>query len=317
VKILHGLDAPFPPLPELVLGIGIFDGVHRGHQTLLERVVRQARTRRGTAGALTFHPHPLTILAPPRAPRLLISLEHRLRLLGRLGLDISVVVPFTAAVASVEAETFVEEVLIGRLGARQIVTGDGFRFGRGGCGDVRLLRTVAARRRIVVESVPPVAEGGQPISSTVIREAIERGDLTSAARLLGRPASVLGRVTMGSGRGRRLGFPTANLLVDEEVAPPRGVYAVVAALDDGVSYRGVANVGVRPTFAEPRRQPLVEVHLFGYSGTLYGEMLEVSFVAKLRDEQAFVSPDALAAQIARDVAQAHRLLADPSTLLSY
>lgn len=310
MKILHGLDAPVPPLPELALGIGIFDGVHRGHQALLERVVRIARRRGGTAGALTFHPHPLVVLAPERAPRLLISLQHRLLLLERFGVDVTVVVPFTTDVASVEPESFVEQILVGRFAVKQVITGETFRFGRGGRGDITLLRSVADRHHVLVETVGAVMDGDQPISSTAIRDAIEQGDLERAARLLGRPASVLGQVVSGSGRGRRLGFPTANLSIGEEVAPPRGVYAVTVRLN-GAVHSGVANVGVRPTFGEVHHEPIVEVHLLDFSGTLYGRRLEVTFLVKIRDERSFTSPEALARQIARDVEQARLLSVSP------
>jgi len=301
VKIVHGIDAPLQ-LPELVLGIGIFDGVHRGHQALLGRVVQRARQRGGTPGALTFHPHPLAVLDPLRAPCLLVSLDHRLALLRRLSLEVVVVASFTPQLASMEPEVFVEEVLIRRLGAAALVTGESFRFGYCGRGDTELLCRLAKRLGVEAEVVSPVYDH-QLISSTAIRVAIERGDLQEASRLLGRPVSLMGRVVSGSGRGRALGFPTANVLVDEEVAPPRGVY-VVTALVDGVGYPGVANVGVRPTFGEHSSNLVVEAHIFDFSSTLYDRELEVQFLRKLRDEVAFPTVAALIAQIVRDVEQA-------------
>ena len=296
-------DEPGP----VCLAAGYFDGVHRGHQAVIRHAREHARAAGGTAWAMTFDTHPLKILQPRTAPRLLTSTPHKLRLLAQLGLDGCLVLPFTRALAETEPEAFLDQLgrAIPQLGI--ILVGSNWRFGRNGRGDIALLRQWAAARGCRVALTRPVLRHGAPISSTRIRQAIADGLLAEAAAMLGRPFSLLATVVAGQGRGRQLGYPTANLDPHNEVRPPRGVYAVRAVLA-GAAYDGVANFGVKPTVATASH-PVIEVHLFDAALELYGHELEVFFFRRLRAERRFASTDALRAQIARDAAAARASLA--------
>jgi riboflavin kinase/FMN adenylyltransferase len=284
-----------------VVAIGVFDGVHRGHRHVVETLRAFADETDAEAVVVTFDLHPRAVLAG-RAPTPLLSLAHRLVLLERLGVDAAVVLPFDEATREMPFERFVEDVLVARLRARGILFGFDTCFGRGGLGTYATVAPLAARLGVEVRRAPSIAVDGLPISSTRIREAIERGDLDAAAALLGRPPTVYGLVARGDGRGRTLGFPTANVDLAGECLPPPGVYQVVATLC-GHRHVAIANLGVRPTFAgAPPAGPILEVHVPGLAGEFYGEPLEVEFVRKLRDERRFESRDALVEQIRRDVA---------------
>jgi riboflavin kinase/FMN adenylyltransferase len=302
VRRLDGVGALSPAaFRRPVVSIGVFDGVHRGHRHVLERLKAFAEEERGEAVVLTFDTHPRAILAG-EAPKPLTSLSHRLLLLDRLGVDATVVLPFDEVTRDIPYERFVEDVLVGRMGVRGLLLGYNTNFGKDGLGTYATVQPLATRLGFRLAEAPPITVGGKPISSTRIREAIETGDLAEAERLLGRPHSLLGTVVRGDGRGRTLGFPTANLDLEGEILPPPGVYQVVATLR-GQRYAAVANVGVRPTFpgARPPR-PLLEVHVPGVAFDFYGERLEVELVRKIRDEVRFDSREALVAQIRRDVA---------------
>jgi riboflavin kinase/FMN adenylyltransferase len=289
-----------------VLTLGNFDGVHRGHQAILARVVEAARAVGGEAVALTFHPHPVAVLRPDRAPPLITSLRDRIALMAAAELDVLIVQHFTPAFADVSAEDFVERFMVERLGATRVVVGHSVSFGHGRRGDAALLTEVGKRFGFAVEVVGPVRVDGHDVSSSAVRRAIDVGDVTLARTLLGRPHRLGGWVERGRQRGATIGFPTANVHVRTGMWPPAGVYAV------RVQHRnrwieGVANIGTNPTFgAAPRT---LEAHLFDFDADLYGERLSVAFIERLRGEITFPSVEALVAQIARDADEARALLA--------
>ncbi|MCI0341392.1 MAG: riboflavin biosynthesis protein RibF [Planctomycetales bacterium] len=288
--------------PRPVATLGFFDGVHRGHRAVLDEAVRAAREAGGEVVAVTFDRHPRETLVGV-APPLLTPASERLRLLGEAGAAAVVVVPFDRAQAAVPAEEFAREVFARRLRAGVVALGARSRFGRGGQGTPEDLAGFGTRLGFSVRVVPPLMAGGEPISSTRIRDRLLRGDLDGAADLLGRPVAWVGTVVPGRGDGRALGFPTANLDMPGAALPPDGVYACRARLGDA-TFRAAANVGVSPTFTGPGGAALpraVEVHLIGFSGDLYGRELRVEVLRKLRDERKFPSLEALREQIRSDV----------------
>lgn len=300
MQVLHSL-AELGSVPGPVyLAIGIFDGVHRGHHALIAEAQADAEEAGGTAVVMTFEPHPMMFFQRVEAPLRLSSPRHKEVLLGRLGVTHLAVLPFEAARAGQTAEAFVAELMEGCRPLGGICVGAEWRFGKGRAGDVALLGRLGGERGFTVDGIPSVRLGGEVISSTAIRLAVARGDLQFAALALGRPYSILGEVVQGRRAGRALGFPTANITTDGFQLPPDGVYAAVVRTD-GKSFRGVANLGVRPTFSDGGRRVL-EVHLLSFDGDLYGRELEVEFIGFLRGERKFASADALKAQIALDVA---------------
>jgi riboflavin kinase/FMN adenylyltransferase len=289
------------------VAIGNFDGVHRGHQAVVGRAVAAARAAGRPALVLTFDPHPSRLFRPDAEPFQLTTLEQRLELFAGLGVDATVVVPFTRALAALAPEAFVAEWLVARLAPRQVVTGDDFTFGRNRSGTAAVLAALGAAHGFRAEAVPPVLDAGAPVSSTRIRAALRAGDPEEAARLLTRPFAIAGVVQHGDKRGRAIGAPTANLELGDYVRPRFGVYAVRVRLPDGHLADGVANLGVRPMFAPPKL--LLESWIFDWEGDLYGRALSVDLVAFLRDEMVLAGLPALKAQIARDADAARRALA--------
>ena len=293
----------------IALAAGFFDGLHVGHQKVLDRTVARAREINGKAWALTFDTHPLKILDPDSAPPLLTSNRHKLKLLARFDLDGCLLAPFTRELAGLEPVDFVARLRECAPTLAEILVGRNWRFGRKRKGDTDLLSRLGQEMNFRVTLIRPVLRRGRAVSSTRIRNEIRRGRLGEAALLLGRPFSILGTVTGGTTRGRRLGFPTANLDSHGEVVPALGVYAVYALLQKNI-LGGVVNLGVRPTFSkENNAKPVIEVHLFDLDSELYGRDIEIFFVQKLRNERKFPSEETLKAQIARDVTNARRLLA--------
>lgn len=294
--------------PTPAVTVGNFDGVHRGHRALVDAVRAAADRLGGWAGALTFDPHPARLLAPERAPATLLPLSRRAALLGAAGLDALAVLPFTPQIANLAPTAFAEQVLRGALGARAVVVGEGFRFGRGRGGDVSELRRLGRLLGFEVHTLAPVLQQGEPVSSTRVRLALAAGDVEQAAALLGRPYDIEGLVVHGDARGRSLGFPTANLEPEVELLPRAGVYAGRCALPgETLALRAaVVNIGSRPTFAG--RQVRVEAHLLDFSADLYAQSLRVELHARLRDEQRFAGPAALVEQIHADVRAARSCL---------
>ncbi|MCK6445107.1 MAG: riboflavin biosynthesis protein RibF [Planctomycetes bacterium] len=302
----HGL--PEPHAGGAVVSIGVFDGVHLGHRATLEANLVRAKALGARSTVVTFGRHPKQLLLG-RAPKMLTSLEHRLELFRRLGIEHTVVLEFDEALRALEADVFVREFLLKDLAARAFVLGFDSKFGRDRRGGAELLQSLG----LDVQVVGQVVVGGHAVSSTAIREAVELGDLEAARRMLGRRVSVLGTVVPGDALGRTLGFPTANLDLHHELHPPLGVYAcrlrpigAPGPLPDRAP--AVANIGVRPTVAAAGAGPRVEVHVLDFAGDLYGRSLEVEFVAHLRGETRFGGIAELQAQIARDVAAARAAL---------
>ena len=298
MQTVRGLFAPLPELRTPVATIGAFDGVHRGHQAVLAETARWACELGGHSLVVTFDPLPKAVVGQGEAV-CLTSLEHRLLLLGRCGLDVAVVLAFDATLAQMSPEAFVEDVLLGWLGTRHVVLGFNSTFGRGGRGNAELLRQFEARGRLEARSPAPVRHGGEIISSTAIRAAVGSGGLDQAAAMLGRPFALFGTVVRGDGRGRRYGFPTANLDLHHEAAPPNGVYATIAVLD-GVRRPALTYIGPRPTFEPAAQAPAFEVHIIDFAADLYGRDVEVEFVQRLRGDIRFASADALVAQMHAD-----------------
>jgi riboflavin kinase/FMN adenylyltransferase len=294
-----------------VVTVGMFDGVHRGHRALLDRVAAEAAARGLPAGAVTFDRHPLEVLRPEARPPLLTTLDRKVALLGAAGMDFVLVLPFTEELSQVTAEAFAAEVLMDGVGARAIVVGENFRFGHKAAGDPALLAELGRPRGVEVVAVPLHTDGGEAVSSTRVRAELARGDVRAAAASLGRAYAVEGVVVHGDGRGRRLGIPTANLDVAGDLAlPANGVYAGHLGQDpegSGASPRPAAtSVGVNPQFHTTGLR--VEAHVLDFDGDLLGAHVWVSFEHRLRDEAAFASVDDLVAQIHQDIRQARRLL---------
>jgi riboflavin kinase / FMN adenylyltransferase len=293
--------------------IGAYDGVHLGHRALLGDLSDRAAAKGLSTVVVTFDRHPAAVVRPESAPKQLTSLEQKLELLAECGIDRTLVVSFDEARADETAEEFVGEVLVDQLGARLVVVGEDFHFGHGRKGNVELLRRLGAEHGFEVVGVGLTGDGSEAVSSTRIRALIAAGDVAGAARLLGRPHEVRGHVVRGDGRGGpELGFPTANVPVDDDIAlPADGIYAGYLTRADGSVHRAAISVGRRPTFYEPGTAPvLVEAYLLGFDGDLYGEAVRVSFAEHLRAEQRFDSVEALIAQMKADVEATERVLAD-------
>ncbi|MEI6176900.1 MAG: bifunctional riboflavin kinase/FAD synthetase [Verrucomicrobiota bacterium] len=290
----------------LHLALGVFDGVHLGHREVIARAVRAAEKHGGLAGLLTFHPHPCQAVRPDKAPpSLLATLDHKARIVEGLGIRLFVPLHFDAEFAAVEAKDFLEALTAAPV--RTIAVGEDWRFGRCRVGDVAMLESEATGRGFHLETVAAVMFQGERISSTRIRQAIREGHLDFASQMLGRPYSICGEVVSGDQLGRTIGFPTANVFTGDAQLPPDGVWAVRATLvEDGSIRDGIANLGSRPTVGGgPQR---LEVHLFGFSGDLYGKNLDVQFVKHLRGEERFPSLDVLRQQIETDVGVARQVL---------
>jgi riboflavin kinase/FMN adenylyltransferase len=280
-----------------VASIGNFDGVHLGHAEILRRVTAEARRRRAPSLLVSFDPHPLEVIAPGRRPRLIQTRRQKIEQLEACGLDRLLFVEFDRALAALEGRAFVTEVLAPAVPIAAIHVGEGFRFGSGRSGDLELLRQLGSEHGFTVHGVAPVEAGGEIVSSSSIRSAIAAGAVERAATMLGRPFAITGLVGRGAGRGATLGFRTANLEVENELWPAAGVYAT-EALAFATRWPSMTNVGVRPTF--DGRTLTVETHLLDFDDHLYGERLELRFLARLRDEQRFAGATELAAQLARD-----------------
>lgn len=287
--------------PEVCLAMGVFDGVHLGHQAVIAAAADQARAAGAKLGVLTFSPHPIQVLAPEKAPnRILANLAHKEDLLAKLGVEVMVVVTFDEEFAQREAEDFLADVQ-DACQLRGIAVGEDWRFGRGRGGDGAMLQAAGEVGEFAVTLVPPVMQGGERISSTRIRQAIRDGQLASIAAMLGRAFSIRGVVEKGRQIGRTIGFPTANIDPKSEQLPPAGVWAVRAKIG-GESYPAIANLGQRPTVERALVQRRLEVHIFDFDADIYGTDMEVEFVSYVRAEQKFDGVEALRAQIERDVA---------------
>jgi riboflavin kinase/FMN adenylyltransferase len=297
------------PQGEILLTIGVFDGVHAGHRYLLQRLRQRAKERNLLSGVVTFNPHPQSVLHPHEQLPWLSSLDDRVATLRQLGLSIVAVLTFAPKLAQLGARDFMS-LLKTYLKMQGIVVGPDFTLGRAGEGDINLLRTLGDQMKFSVEVIPPYTIDGEIVSSTLIRQALIHGDMSRVEKLMGRRFYLTGKVITSDKRGRLLGFPTANLdMKPEQASPDNGIYATITQVD-GKRFPSATNIGTRPTFGEGKR--LVETHLLNYQGNLYGKEIRVEFVQKLRDEERFASSQELETQIKEDVRKVEALLGEES-----
>ena len=302
MQVIHSLEEIGSIEGELHLALGVFDGVHVGHQAVIQSAVDAARAKGGVAGVLTFDPHPIQVLAPHVAPRrILASLHHKQELLAALGVEVLLVVPFTEAFAELDATTFLNKLYEECRSLQTLAMGEDWKFGSQRSGNVALLREFGEKHSINIQAMSAVMVDGERVSSTRIRQAIRDGNLDSVATMLGREYNVLGTVVKGQQLGRTIGFPTANLRVHNEQLPPNGVWAVDVTLENGGVHRGAGNLGVRPTVEGEEGKRLLEIHLIDFEGDLYDKDVTVRFLKHVREELKFASLDALKVQIVRDV----------------
>lgn len=306
MRVIHGSDAIPPEARGAVLALGNFDGVHRGHQALIRNALDEARRKGRPAGVLLFEPHPREFFNPDAPHFRLTSLADKLAVLEDMGLDLAVVLPFDGTLARLDADRFIADILVGALGVAHVVVGYHFFFGRNRSGSAETLRAAGAARGFGVTVVAPVAERGEPFSSTAIRLKLAEGDVRGAAALLGRPWRVSGPVIGGARRGTGLGFPTANVALPKGTALGHGIFAVRVALD-GRTLDGAAYLGTRPTFDDG--MPVLEVFLLDFDEEIYGRTIAVSFIDKVRDDRKFASPEELVRQMQDDCAKARAILA--------
>lgn len=308
MALVYDLAEIKEPLKKPVLTIGNFDGVHRGHLALFDRVKERAKALGGLSAVMTFEPHPVTVMHPGNGPALITPTPQKLELIDAAGIDVILCIPFTKAFAAIGAREFVRDILVRKIGIQEIVVGYDYSFGHKREGDIHLLRDMGGKLGFLVHVMGPVRVGETPVSSTSIRHLIREGRVAEAGQLLGRPPRLSGRVIRGRNRGGRLlGFPTANLETREALVPRTGVYAVEVIVGNQ-KYRAVTNIGYNPTFGDG---PLtVETHILGFSGDLVGQTITLLFLGRLRDEKSFSSPDHLVAQIRKDIEQAGELFED-------
>jgi riboflavin kinase/FMN adenylyltransferase len=303
--VAHYPDDPPPRWNQPVLAVGNFDGLHRGHMKIIDRVRRRAGERGGTPAAMTLDPHPPRVLRPDKAPPLLMTKAQKLEALARAGMQGIAVVRFTRELSQWDPEVFVRTVLVEWLHVAEVWVGANFLFGRDRSGTFSVLRSLGARYGFRAEKIDPVRYKDFVVSSTRIRRLVSEGRVDEAGALLGHHYFIDGAVTRGAGRARQLGFPTANLATDNELLPPAGVYATTATID-GIVRPAVANIGMRPTFGDVDRTT-VEAHVFDFDQDLYDKGLRLGFVQRMRDERAFPDVDALRIQIEADARTARRL----------
>jgi riboflavin kinase/FMN adenylyltransferase len=292
----------------IFLAIGVFDGVHLGHQSVISTSTSHARSADGTPVVITFDPHPLKVLRPHNAPHLLTATQHKIGLIRDLGVEHLLVITFDKNFAATSPETFIEQLVMHSNPLGEICVGHEWSFGKDRRGNLDLLKKLGAQFNFNVVAIPPVKMDGAVVSSTAIRQAVEKGDLATAAAMLGRDYTILGTVVPGGKIGKKLGYPTANLSAHSEQFPPNGVYFAEATLD-GVVYPGVVNLGYRPTVSSGKSERILEIHLLDFDREIYGKDLEVRFVRYLRPEKKFENVDALVRQIEFDVRRARELRA--------
>ncbi|MEN9468312.1 MAG: hypothetical protein RL630_45 [Verrucomicrobiota bacterium] len=310
MRVLRSIEGLAEISGPVVIAAGVFDGMHLGHRMVFETAQRESQKLAATAVALTFDPHPATVLRPDAVPGLLTPTPFKLRLMERMGFTHALVLTFDKEFAALQAVDFVEGLCAAANPLVGICIGEGWTFGNQRQGNIALLRQIGLEKNFFTCEVPPVRINGMVISSTMIRLALSEGRLADAAQLLGRDHAISGPVLRGAGLGRQIGFPTANLATDHLQLPPDGVYAV-EVLVEGKTHPGVANLGVRPTVDQTRTR-LLEIHLFDYAGDLYDREVEVRLKHFLRPEQRFESVDLLRSQIARDAETAREFLAQQS-----
>ena len=298
MKVMYGIGRVKPALTNTVAAIGIFDGVHKGHQWLIRKMVASARRENSKSLVITFHPHPAQVLHQKKISYL-VSLPQRLELIKALGVDIVLVIKFTQKFAHLRPEDFVRKYLVKSLGVREVFVGDDFRFGENRSGDVDCFEQMGLKYGFMVKHLRPIKKIADKISSSSLRALIGNGRLREAVSMLGRNVSVMGKVIHGSGRGKKLGYPTANIKVDSGILPAQGVYVVRVNLN-GCVFNGMANIGHRPSFVSKNSNLHIEIHILNFQENIYGHSLTVEFLKKIRKEQKFFSIDHLILQIRSD-----------------
>jgi riboflavin kinase/FMN adenylyltransferase len=303
MQILHSIPQLSRLRGPLFLAIGVFDGVHLGHQAVISTSATHAESASGTPVVVTFDPHPIKVLRPDNAPHLITATQHKIDLIRGLGVGHLLVIQFDKAFAATEPEEFVRQLATQSKPLREICVGHEWSFGKNKKGNLDLLKKLGGRWNFNVVGIPPVTVNGSVVSSTAIRHSIEAGDLVKAATMLGRDYTILGTVMHGDNLGKKIGFPTANLSAHSEQFPPNGVYVAEAILE-GKAYPGVINLGYRPTVTSEKSERVLEIHLFDFDRDIYGKDLEVRFVRYLRPEKKFENVDALSRQIRLDIGRA-------------
>ena len=306
MNIIRAANELEPGSRKVCVAIGMFDGVHLGHQQVIRQTIEDARQHEGIAVAMTFDCHPNSVVAPDRNPPLIYSLSQRLRVIESLGIDVALSIHFDQAFSEISGDQFIRALARDFRNLHSLCVGSAFTFGHRRSGNVELLKRLGKELHFMVHGLASVSLDGKVVSSTRIREAIRDGNLDAASQMLGRTYALAGRVIRGDQLGRQLGFPTANLEFAGLVVPPNGVYAA-HALVAGRQHRAVVNIGLRPTLQNPARQLQIEVHLLDFSGDLYDQELGIAFMGKLRGEHRFPSLEALRKQIERDIQAAHAL----------
>lgn len=304
MKTYYGVNSAFAP-KRRAIAIGIFDGVHLGHQKILKSMLRLARRKSLSSMVITFEPHPDKIFSPNKAHPVILSLAHRLRLFESLGVQETLVIRFDKKFSHKSAEDFLERFLIGRLRMKALIVGEDFRFGRFAKGDAAYLKEESRKNSFKFLPIAPVRVRARVISSTAIRRLILKGDFKQASRMLGRPVALYGCVVHGKGRGKAIGFPTANINPDHETLPPAGVYSGWVKIGRK-TYKGVVHIGQRPTFAE--KEATLEAHVLGFNGALYGRQIELIFSRRLRQIKKFKNFQALQKAILGDISRAEKTL---------
>ncbi|MEA3560322.1 MAG: bifunctional riboflavin kinase/FAD synthetase [Candidatus Omnitrophota bacterium] len=310
MQVIDGLDRIKRRFKKPIVTVGTFDGVHIGHQKIIAEVKKKADLVGGTSVILTFDLHPLRVMSPQSGPPLLTSIDHKIKLLNKLGIKKCLLLKFKRDLFTLTPEEFVKKVLVDKLGISEIFLGDNYHFGRGGSGDIELMRALANKYFFYLHKVKLVKLKGRIVSSSLIRSILQQGKLDEAAGFLGRPFSILGQIVKGSRRGKLMGYPTANLKPYHEAIPPSGVYAVKVKLGRKL-HKAVLNIGLRPTFKfidKENIEPVIEVHIFDFKASIYGREMEIIFVKKIRNERRFSGPEELLRQIRLDEARVRGLL---------
>lgn len=312
MKIYRRIKEISRPKESSVITVGIFDGVHRGHAYIIKKLVKNAKKTKRKSAVVTFHPHPFSSLYPKKIIPLLSSLDHRLRLFEKLDVDIALVVGFNKTISLMSPENFVKNILVKKLGMKEMLVGEDFVFGKKRGGDIKLLKKLSKKYNFKVKKIKLLKKKRKKISSTYIRSLILKGRIKESSALLARPVSILGTVKGGTRTGRVLGFPTANVDPHHEAIPPSGVYAVYAKLE-GRKYCGILNIGFRPTFHPMHYapEPSIEVHILDFNKIIYNKDIEIIFVKRLRPEKKFNDMGTLKKRIAKDILRARKILGQP------
>jgi riboflavin kinase/FMN adenylyltransferase len=305
MKLIRDLGQLENPLMNPVLTIGNFDGVHRGHLALFDRVKARARLIQGQSAVMTFEPHPIKVMKPGNGPPLITMIDQKLELISAAGIDVIFCLPFTKQFAAISAQSFVRSILLEKIGMKELVVGYDYAFGHQREGDIKLLKAMGRTLGFAVHEVKPIHIKNKLVSSTSIRKLIQEGNLGEAKALLGRDYQISGTVVRGKSRGGKLlGFPTANLELIDELTPKSGVYAVTVLMN-GKTYKGVTNIGFNPTFGNGVLS--VETHILDFSEDVLGKSIKINFIQRLREEKKYASIHELADQIGLDIAQARKI----------